>query len=159
MIDWRDFNQVAQTLCQNPTEAFLRSAISRSYYAAYNVAVAGVLLRGCKLPRKSNSHETIREFYRLNGMTQVSSKLETLRKLRNTSDYRNQFTIKSKNAKTGSEESLVVGLAELSVKAQQALVDSRAVIAIAERPSQSLSCKNIEKYLDALGNEVWRLKP
>jgi len=37
-FDWRKFNDVAEELSRSRTDAHIRSAVSRAYYAAHNVA-------------------------------------------------------------------------------------------------------------------------
>lgn len=156
-MDWREFRQVASALAQTKSEAFLRSAISRAYYAAYNVAVEGVALRGCKLPAKGNTHETVREFYRLNGATTIYTKLGKLRQLRNISDYRKVFKVTAIDPISGAKRSRVIGLDEIEVNTRRVLLDSQSVIELSEKAASGKPYKNLVRHVDDLGKKTWRL--
>jgi uncharacterized protein (UPF0332 family) len=39
-FDWKEFLVLARALSKNPDEASLRSAVSRAYYCAFNIAMA-----------------------------------------------------------------------------------------------------------------------
>jgi uncharacterized protein (UPF0332 family) len=96
-FDWSKYLVVAEHLYNNANkeEAFLRSAISRAYYAAF--VSARNLLRdkdGLEIPKADVHNFVITKFLTSrNPMRQkIGSNLFDLRKIRNLADYRDDVT-------------------------------------------------------------------
>ncbi len=106
-MDPRDFCSLAYTLSQEatnkPSPARCRTAISRAYYAAYNVAIeilAGMEIRIMGGPEK---HPIVREYLNRSGdsaMKKAKGDLENLHEIRKQADYflRNPNPEQSKTA-------------------------------------------------------------
>lgn len=89
----RDFQQLARTLVASTSPAQLRTAISRAYYAAYNVGVEFLEDMGFAISKTSKGHTQVE--YRLNNsgnadVKNVAVQLGTLRIKRNHADYKLQ---------------------------------------------------------------------
>ncbi len=89
-MNWRDFLPLATRLAAGAGEGDWRSAASRAYYAAFHVARDLLSHLGFVVPRADRSHQYLA--YRLSNsgdpMVSASGRnLETLRRLRNRSDY------------------------------------------------------------------------
>src|SRR5436190_2161970 len=73
-----------------PTAADLRSAVSRAYYAAFNVAVALLKKMGVKAPENWEGHKLVAEALRYSEDQKVqaaSHEMDDLRKARWKADY------------------------------------------------------------------------
>jgi hypothetical protein len=90
-FDWRVYLEVAQALADGRpvenTEAALRAAVGRAYYAAYNVAVDYCKAKGYRFPRDRNSHETVLIHLRAQGLTSTADDLYQLHQWRKYADY------------------------------------------------------------------------
>jgi uncharacterized protein (UPF0332 family) len=89
-MDAKDYFDLARKLAQMRTEAALRSAISRGYYAAFHFAKNLVEELGFKLPKDAAAHDKL--FYLLHNAgiesaQDVAKLLAELRKRRNLADY------------------------------------------------------------------------
>jgi hypothetical protein len=89
-MDPREFHRLALELSRRQQPASSRASIGRSYYAAFNVAAE--MLRRWSIPvaRSAAGHgEIIRYLYNSGdaALTEVSVKLDLLRKRRNVADY------------------------------------------------------------------------
>lgn len=89
-FDWTQYFHLARDLSTRPEEAALRSAISRAYYAAYNVAEIYLTDKGIPKPSTGNSHKDVWDaFLRKGGrtFTSVADKGDRLRRKRTQADY------------------------------------------------------------------------
>jgi uncharacterized protein (UPF0332 family) len=90
-MDPREFLNLAKRLVgseQNPEG--LRSAISRAYYAAFNVAAEFLDSIGCKIPEDAIGHK--RAYFYLNNsgdqqLIVAAADLDNFRDIRNAADY------------------------------------------------------------------------
>lgn len=85
-----EFLTLAEELAGNASEATLRSAASRAYYAVFHLVLEelGPLL---KIPRDASAHRIVGRCLRNAGIAEavtLGQTLDSLRDLRNTSDYR-----------------------------------------------------------------------
>jgi|WetSurMetagenome_2_1015567.scaffolds.fasta_scaffold1435332_1 hypothetical protein len=93
---WKDYFDLAVFLQTNnlhpiSDEATKRSAVSRSYYAAFCHARNYARDKfGFKPTYTERDHYDIREFYRPRRLTNVSAILNRLREWRNSSDYNDE---------------------------------------------------------------------
>ena len=96
--DWTEFNSVARGLLQNlgsifPQEGGNRSAISRSYYAAF--CSARTWLRSKNIAEveieRKGIHERVIETLRINGAEQIAVDLRKLKDHRILADYRDNM--------------------------------------------------------------------
>lgn len=87
----REFLTLAEKLAAHLSPAERRSAISRSYYAAYHEALSFVISLGdLKVPESANAHEQVRRLLNNAGdiaLKDAASILSSLRLQRNRSDY------------------------------------------------------------------------
>jgi len=90
-FNWSEFLLLARSLVQETTgtgEAAYRTAISRAYYAAFCTARGYAqehleyMVRGA-----SDDHFLLREHFRSNGLTDIVTRLDQLRRWRNQCDY------------------------------------------------------------------------
>jgi len=89
-FDWTHFLDVARDLADNSdldTEARLRSAVSRAYYAAFNHARTYLTSRGVTFFREFGDHERVLEQLRSHGHTDLADELYRMRRWRNRADY------------------------------------------------------------------------
>jgi len=89
-MNWRDFLALAGRLSTGTTEADWRTAVSRAYYAAFHVARRLLADLKFNVPRADRAHQYL--VFRLSNsgesaVEQAGRDLETLRRLRNRSDY------------------------------------------------------------------------
>lgn len=56
-FDWNEFLSLAQQLARRNDEASKRTAISRAYYCAFNIAFERAESRGCRRPKGEGSHQ------------------------------------------------------------------------------------------------------
>lgn len=89
-MEAKDYFDLARKLAQMRTEAALRSAISRGYYAAFHSAKNLVEGLGFHLPKDATAHDKL--FYLLNNAgvesaEDVAKLLSDLRRRRNLADY------------------------------------------------------------------------
>lgn len=100
MFNWADFLTLATTLVANGgDEAALRSAVSRSYYANYNSALARLITEGQMErtdPTQPGKHKFVWDLYRTSfdrRRSQIGIDGDRLRKSRQDSDYNNNSTV------------------------------------------------------------------
>jgi uncharacterized protein (UPF0332 family) len=61
-FEWPDFLQLAEDLrAEKDTDAALRTAVSRAYYAAFHVARLHLVKHGHQLPKTGEAHEAVRQ--------------------------------------------------------------------------------------------------
>ena len=96
-FNWEDFLKVARYLKDNPevahsTEAALRTAIGRAYFAAFCHARehARVRLRYCPY-YDGRDHKKLREHFQIQGRIKIAGDLEQLKLWRNDADYSPAF--------------------------------------------------------------------
>jgi len=90
-FDWTGYLDVAHARADGRrvenNEAALRTAIGRSYYAAYNVAVEYCKAKGYRFPRRQNSHETVLIHLRARGLALTADDLYQLHQWRKYANY------------------------------------------------------------------------
>ncbi len=89
-MNWRDFLSLAAGLATGTTQAQWRTAVSRAYYAAFHNARQLLADMNFTIPRADRVHQYL--VFRLSNcgeslVEQAGRDLETLRRLRNRSDY------------------------------------------------------------------------
>jgi len=95
-MNFRELLPLATTLLGRPTEAAWRTAISRTYYAAFHVGCRLFRDLGFTVPRSDRAHSYL--WLRLSNCshspTQYAAvKLQQLREARNRADYDDRFQI------------------------------------------------------------------
>lgn len=109
-FDWYKYFELAKTLSQSDDEAYLRSAVSRGYYALYNVLLQYIT----GVTRHANNHRELIEIFRdvdkwtkftgaflgieESDIVYIGLKLENIRNLRNDCDYNSLSKITKKQA-------------------------------------------------------------
>lgn len=78
----RDYFELAQKLSQMRTEAAIRSAISRGYYAAFHFGKKLVEALGFKLPKDATAHEKLFYWLHNSGVKSAVDTADWLRRLR-----------------------------------------------------------------------------
>ncbi len=78
----RDYLELAQKLSQMRTEAAIRSAISRGYYAAFHFEKNLVEALGFNLPEDATAHEKLYRLLNNSGVQSASAAADWLRRLR-----------------------------------------------------------------------------
>lgn len=98
-FDWRDYLELSRLLVVNNNEASFRSAISRAYYAVFNVLRihAGYNTRGGQdfshatfIQQLVSANDDIIQklpFHETSDLTHIGNELNELRRLRNSCDY------------------------------------------------------------------------
>ena len=89
-MDPRDFLRHAEAVAASPDAAAQRSALSRAYYAVYNVAVDLLYSLRLRLPSGHAGHEVVRDYLlhsRLSSMQRTAAALANLQSLRVKADY------------------------------------------------------------------------
>jgi uncharacterized protein (UPF0332 family) len=89
-MNWRDFLLIASRLARETTEADWRTTVSRAYYASFHVARRLLADLRFTVPRADRAHQYL--VFRLcnsgeAAVEQAGRDLDTLRRLRNRSDY------------------------------------------------------------------------
>jgi len=85
-----DFLEVAKDLAKSHSEAALRSAVSRAYYALFNVAAQVLIEWGFVVSQGPGAHGEVRNRFSNCGIEQVTDfvhSLDELRARRNQADY------------------------------------------------------------------------
>jgi uncharacterized protein (UPF0332 family) len=90
-MDPREFKSLASDLVSSTKPAYLRTAISRAYYAAYNVGAELLMGMGFEIHQGPSAHANVE--YRFNNsgsaeLSKASSQLALLRTRRIEADYR-----------------------------------------------------------------------
>lgn len=95
-MEGREFLTVAQKLVQMRSEAAIRSATSRTYYAIFNTGIKLLNELGFSFPKDASAHELL--YYRLNncGVPDISALATTTKKLR-SKRIRADYDMKSKD--------------------------------------------------------------
>ena len=95
-FDWCDFLVLARELQKQAAtsigpEAWLRSSLSRAYYAAFQIARQDLRLKGRYVPGpRDNVHAYVRDAYKQDGdpsRRKIGMHLDRLRQDRNAADY------------------------------------------------------------------------
>ena len=92
-FDWSDYLDLAQDLftqsANSPyTDAGLRSAISRAYYAAYHKARSRLYDKwGIAVPTDASAHSAVRKEFRQKNHKLIATTLDRMRIDRNKADY------------------------------------------------------------------------
>jgi uncharacterized protein (UPF0332 family) len=89
-FDWNDYYTLAKSLSGATEEAKMRSAISRSYYCAFNLA-RKFILKSNPSYRYTSHKDLWNEFVGIAGMSNVKSYGERIRLSRNKADYDNDI--------------------------------------------------------------------
>jgi hypothetical protein len=98
-FDWKDYVDLARFLQQQAPnagnqEAFLRTAISRAYYAAFCHVRNYARDHSGFIPRNDgDDHGRLREHLRKGKMAGIGKRLQRLREWRNECDYLDQLNI------------------------------------------------------------------
>jgi uncharacterized protein (UPF0332 family) len=86
-IDWTDVLGLAVGLSANADEASLRSAISRAYYAAFNLARLWLVAKGVNVPKTGAAHAVVWDRLDQHGLASEAVLGRALRDMRNNADY------------------------------------------------------------------------
>jgi len=88
-FDWFLYLDVAKALAQTPSEARLRSAVSRAYYGVFGAIRARLTTAGFRPSRQGRAHSEVITWLRQSGQEerQVGNELDRLRLERNEADY------------------------------------------------------------------------
>jgi hypothetical protein len=109
-FDWSQYLTLAKQLATATEEASLRSAISRSYYCAFNLAKARAEQNGYRDPQDNlaGGHENLWGLYSRNGASKACSDLAVLgprmKHRRVRADYRPNFHRLKDGAKDAIED-------------------------------------------------------
>jgi len=90
MMDPRDFLHLAKKLCSGNTEAERRTAVSRSYYAVYNLMAKFFRDKDIPVPLAAEGHEKVSQYVNNSGIPEaakLSGAIGNLRGARNDADY------------------------------------------------------------------------
>lgn len=101
--DWNSFLALAKTLAREQDEGSLRSAISRAYYAAFNIACEYVELdMRIAVPKVGDKHMFVWASLRQGpkSVPDAARRGESFRRKRNRADYDRQY---GSNLKTEAE--------------------------------------------------------
>ena len=102
-MDGKDFLELAKKLQNSNDEASLRTSVSRSYYAIFNLVKDFLNSKGIKLPAAAQAHEKAQQYLFNSGVDEaedLADELDNLRKNRNDADYElrtPRFTYDKKN--------------------------------------------------------------
>ncbi len=100
-MDPKDFLDLAQNLSRTNNEASLRTCISRSYYALFNLMAQFINKEVEKLSHSAEDHEKVYRYFNNCGLPNVAiiaSDLNDLRDGRNDSDYKLNLRFDSNEA-------------------------------------------------------------
>ena len=92
-FDWSDYLDLAQDLFTQSanapyTDASLRSAISRAYYAAYHKARTRLYDKwGIAVPADASAHSAVRREFKQKNQKLIATTLDRMRIDRNKADY------------------------------------------------------------------------
>ncbi|MDD3940664.1 MAG: HEPN domain-containing protein [Candidatus Pacebacteria bacterium] len=114
MFNWRHYLEVAEENATNPEflkkeskEGYLRCAISRAYYAAFNCSLEYAKQTYAydymseKTSEISGTHEVLIDFLRKRGDEKISYPLKELKGLRKLSDYMGEHRINEDEVEKG----------------------------------------------------------
>lgn len=130
-FNWVDYLTFASALVNDPetpgpSEAALRSAISRAYYAAFKSALEFAASEGYQSRGSGDDHSSVRAHFRThspdpdNQRKAVSTYLDRLSKARNQADYDNTFRHQTPRAAA----QLAVGTAEKIIQLLESIRES-----------------------------------
>jgi hypothetical protein len=98
VFDWKEYLKFAKKLSEQQDEAAMRSAVSRAYYCAYNLALSRARANKYRSPEDTGSHDALWELYKRNAMEhrlqscdQLASIGARLKRKRVQADYRDNF--------------------------------------------------------------------
>lgn len=92
MLDWNDYLIIAEQMASIATDGARRCAISRAYYAVYNVARSHLNTLGIETPKNPDHYWIWEEFFLLGDAGQkVAQQGKILRSLRVRADYHDVF--------------------------------------------------------------------
>ena len=114
-FNWTSYIELADELINHQRtssfrEAYLRSAISRSYYGVFCIARNFLISGGAAIPR-TNTHKFVRTQYqqsRSRPEKEVGDNLHRLWRERKNADYENTATFDTNRAKTAHQLSIRV---------------------------------------------------
>jgi hypothetical protein len=115
-MDPRDFHQLAARLAAAGGAAEARSAISRAYYAVFNVAAQSLRQLGFAVGRGAAAHGEVEKCLSNSGdadAQQVGSRLSVLHSRRNRADYQ----LDKSDVEDAREARVVVGQASDMIRA------------------------------------------
>jgi uncharacterized protein (UPF0332 family) len=118
-FDWSQYLDLAQDLFSQAanssyTDASLRSAISRAYYAAYHKARSRLYDKwGITVPADATAHATVRKEFKQKNHKQIATTLDRMRIDRNKADYNDAVVNLSNTAKENLRRATQV-ISELS---------------------------------------------
>lgn len=118
-FDWNEFQGQAEGLAKAPDEGSYRSAISRAYYAAYNLTLSELQRQGFVLPDKDPHWAVWNHAKSLpdRRWQDIGFKGGTLRLKRTDADYRDHLLIGQRDAAlaVGLSRALIAVLASVSI--------------------------------------------
>ncbi len=91
-----EFLPVAERYQSSGQEAERRTSIGRSYYGAFNVLIAKLSREGVGFHEHQDDHKLLANYFKSSkhlSAYKIGQSLESLRRLRNDSDYRMTLTI------------------------------------------------------------------
>jgi uncharacterized protein (UPF0332 family) len=99
-VDPKEFLSLAEILKQTKKEAHLRTAISRSYYALFNLLRDFLCENGIPFSRKVDDHKKVYFYFhnsKIEEFIQIGKDLDDLREERNDADYEMSATTDDNN--------------------------------------------------------------
>ena len=88
---WCDFLELAERLCKDRhaslSEARHRTAVSRAYYAAFNICKDRAIIRGWQSRGQAVDHKDLKDWLAKHNNRLLARKLDQLRISRNSADY------------------------------------------------------------------------
>lgn len=92
MFDWLDFKKVGDMLSQNPDEAYVRSAITRYYYAVFSAIREYLIIvkKQYQFLTRYKVHQRVWEFLIISenyNEREIGEFLAKVRNVRNSADY------------------------------------------------------------------------
>ena len=138
-MDPRNFHSLAEQLAKQTSAAYCRTAISRAYYAAYNVGVQFLEKLSLTIPHDPTSHSLVREWLGNSGdknMAAISKKLGDLYRDRLQADYH-----------------LNDRMPETQQNAQARVIMAKSVIDTLDKAAKDTQqCEKIEKTIKSYEN-------
>lgn len=86
---WQDFLDLADQLQSgsDPSDAALRTSVSRAYYALFCIARDFAIQKGLLITETADDHYKVKEFFSIGKRSGVGQILDDLRRWRNQCDY------------------------------------------------------------------------
>jgi len=95
-FDWIEYLNLATELSTHPDEASQRTAVSRAYYFAYNIAKDRAIANQYSQPEDGSSHDNLWALYNRNSSSDGCKRLALLggrmKRKRVIADYRQHFS-------------------------------------------------------------------